>query len=407
MYRPRTFIRATAIGALVLTAAACGSDDAPAANDATSAAVTTDDTTDATPTTESAATDPEPEPTVEPPEPTDPATTVPTTTVPTTTEPEPESTCPEPAPNDAPQPAGIVAALDPAAGEYVEGITVDRSGNVYVTLIEQGQILKFAPGSSDYDVFGEIPDWELDGLGFLGLAIDDRGDIYGAVDSGESTGVWKFDCVTGAATRFPGTEDIALPNALAFDDQGNLYVTDSRPNGDEDVPPGAIWRIDSDGTVEKWLETDALAGTGAYGLGGPFGANGIAFREGTLYVAVVEKDSIVSIPILDDGTPGDVSVVAEGGFTPDGIALDAEGRIYVADPAASAIKRVALDGTVEVLAQGAADGLDLPVSLAFGIDGTRLTLYATNLASFEMFTTGVGPGLVAIDVDTPGLLPPR
>jgi sugar lactone lactonase YvrE len=407
MNRSRTFVRASAIGALVVAIAACGSDDDLAADDATTTAAPTQETvtTDAAPTTNEPETittaepAPEPEPTTES---ADPSTTA------TTSEPEPElaagSTCPEPTPNDATQPAGIVAALDPAAGEYLEGITVDRSGNIYVTLIEQGRILRFAPGSSDYEVFGEIPDWEFAGTGFLGLAVDHVGNIYGAVDSGASTGVWKFDCTTGAATRFAGTEDITIPNALTFDDQGNLYLTDSWSNGDEAAPLGAIWRIDPTGTVEKWLENDTLAGTGAFGLGSPFGANGIAYRGGTLYVAVVEKMSIVAIPILDDDTPGEIGTIVEGGVIPDGIALDAEGRIYVADVGGSAIKRVSLDGTIEVLAEGAPAGLDLPASLAFGVDGTELTLYATNLANIEAFSTGVGPAVVAVDVDTPGLL---
>ena len=189
---------------------------------------------------------------------------------------------------------------------------------MFVSLIDNDQLLKFAPGSSEYGVLAEVPDWGGSATDFLGLAVDDVGHVYGASESG----VWKFDCRTGEPTVFEGTEDIGFPNALAFDDQGNLYLSDSWSNGDRDIPFGAIWRIG-------------------------------------------------------------------------------------ADVAGSAVKRVDADGTIEVLAEGAAAGLDLNTSVAFGIGGTELTLYTVNLANIPDFSTCAGPALGAIGVDTAGQLPPR
>ncbi len=404
MNRSHGLTGAAAAVALIVATAACGGDDEPATADAVTTAITADtDATDdvaaasTTVATTTAGTEPAVESTSAP-------TTAPPTTAPPTTEPDPA--CPEPTPNEATQPAGIVAALDPAAGEFAEGVAVDRSGNVFVTLVDQGRLLKLAPGASEYEDFGVVPGFEWAGIfGLLGLAVDDAGNVYGAVHAGAATGVWRFDCRTGAATRLAGTEDIAIPNALTFDDLGNLYVTDFWSNGDEAAPLGAIWRIGPDGTVEKWLEDEALGGTGAFGLGTPAGVNGVAFGDGTVYAAVTERMSLVAIPVLDDGSPGEVSTIVDGGIIPDGIALGADGRVYVADVGGSAIRRVGLDGSIETLAEGAAAGLDLPASIAFGIGGTELTLYATNLANIEAFSTGVGPALVAIDVDTPGFVP--
>ena len=400
MIRTRTFIRAAAVGSVLVVAAACSSDEAPAATDA----ATTEPASTEPAVTEPVATEPattEPATTDSPPA-TEPATTEPVATAPPVTEPEPE--CPEPVPNEATQAAGVVAAFDPALGEYAEGVTVDQSGNVFVSLIDNGQLLKFAPGSGEYEVFGEVPDWDDSSTGFLGLAVDDIGHVYGASESG----VWKFDCRTGEPTRFDGTENIGVPNALAFDDLGNLYVSDSWSNGDRETPFGAIWRIDAGGSVEKWLESESLGGTGAFGLPvGPVGINGISFRDGTIYANVIERVSIIAIPVLDDGSPGEPTTIVEGGVIPDGMALDTEGRIYIADVGESAVKRVNADGTIEVLAEGAAAGLDLNTSVAFGIGGTERTLYTVNLANIPDLSTGVGPALVAIDVDTGGQLPPR
>ncbi len=55
--------------------------------------------------------------------------------------------------------------------------------------------------------------------------------------------------------------------------------------------------------------------------------------------------------------------------------------------------------TIEAIATGTEAGLDQPITLAFGIGGTELTLYVVNLAGVGI---GPGPALVAIDVDTPG-----
>lgn len=44
----------------------------------------------------------------------------------------------------------------------------------------------------------------------------------------------------------------------------------------------------------------------------PLGANGIAFRHNVLYVASTEKGLIAQVPVLPDGSPGALSVVAQG-----------------------------------------------------------------------------------------------
>jgi sugar lactone lactonase YvrE len=301
--------------------------------------------------------------------------------------------------------AELVATFDADAGELSEGVAVDKTGNVFVSLAPLGQLLKFAPGSSDYEVFGSIPGFTGEGAGLLGLAVDAPGNVYAAAQSTGSTGVWKFDRQTGNEALIPGTEQMTFPNSLAFDKRGNLYVTDSFTGFDGSDPLGAVYRIGRDGTVEKWVESTLLGGTGELGLG-VVGANGISYRHGTIYVANSEKFSLMTIPVLKDGSAGDISTLAQGFelFVPDGIAVDVHGGVYVAVIGLSAIKRVNPDGSIDTIAEGAGDFLDLPSSMAFGTGaGMRQTLYAVNLALVPELGTGIGPALVAIDVGVPGL----
>jgi sugar lactone lactonase YvrE len=301
--------------------------------------------------------------------------------------------------------AEIVTTFDAEAGELSEGVAVDKIGNVFVSLAPLGQVLKFAPGSSDFELFGSIPGWTGEGAGLLGLAVDAKGNVYAAAQSTGSTGVWKFDRKTGAESLIPGTDQMTFPNSLAFDKKGNLYATDSFSGGNDPDFLGAIYRIARDGTVEKWLESTLLGGTGALGPG-VVGVNGISFRQDTIYVANSEKFSVMSIQVLKDGSAGDISTLAQGFdlFIPDGIAVDVHGGIYVAVIGLSAIKRVNPDGSIDTIAEGAGDFLDLPSSLAFGTGaGMKQTLYAVNLALVPEIGTGIGPALVAIDVGVPGM----
>ena len=296
--------------------------------------------------------------------------------------------------------AEVVTLFDAETGQLSEGVAVDPRGNVFVSLAPLGQVLKFAPGSSEYEVFGSIPDWTGEGAGLLGLAVDERGNVYAAAQSTGSTGVWKFDRNTGNETLLTGTDQLTFPNSLAFDRRGNLFVTDSFSGGDAPDYLGAIYRIGRHGTVEKWVESALLGGTGELGLG-VVGANGIAYYDNTIYVANSEKFSLMAITIRSNGRAGDIETLAQGFdlFIPDGITIDAHGGVYVAVIGLSAIKRVNSDGSIDTIAEGADDFLDLPASLAFGtIAGTEQTLYAVNLALVPEIGTGIGPALVAINV---------
>ena len=304
----------------------------------------------------------------------------------------------------------------------LEGVAVDKTGNVFVTSTFTGELLKFPPGSSDFEVFATIDGWATGGqfgAGFLGLAVDATGNVYGAAQWLGSTGVYKFDRKTGDETLIAGTEQMSFPNALAFDKVGNLYVTDSNSTGVSNpvppghVPMGAIWQIDRDGVATKWLESALLGGNGGAGLATPVGANGIVHRKGVLTVANAEGFGLFTVPVLRNGSAGAITALPTTGWpvrdspfgvipaVPDGIALDVHGAIYVASVAHNGVFRVNTDGTIDELFNDPAfTVLNFPSSVAFGTGkGLKQTLYIVNLAFGPPSTPA---SLASLDVGVPG-----
>jgi sugar lactone lactonase YvrE len=292
----------------------------------------------------------------------------------------------------------VVASFDESQGQNPEGIAVDRTGALYVSVSPLGDVWRFAPGSDDPQPFAHV-DGIVPGrdFGLLGLAVDTFGNVYGAVQSAdpEANGVWRFDRGTGDATRLPGTASMGIPNGLAFDKQMNLYVTASAQ--------GVIWRIPWGGSAEIWAQGTELTGNGSLGLG--LGANGIAIQRGVLTVTNTERRTILRIPKVS-GEPGPISVLTTlpAGDNPDGVAMDVFGNAFVCLNLQNTVARITPTGSMSVVASG--DPLDFPSSVAFGTTmGERSTLFGVNFSVSELFglPSGEGPGVFSIGVGAPGM----
>ena len=270
----------------------------------------------------------------------------------------------------------VIVAFDIEAGELTEGVTVDADGNVFVSLTPLAQVVKVAAGGDTAEPFGAVTGLAEGDLGMLGVAAAPSGDIYGAVvsTSPDANGVWKFDAETGAEERVPGSESIAFPNAISFGENGDVYMTDS--------VGGSVWIAENGGSAEVWIQDPLLEGNMSLGFGIPLGANGIDVRDGVVYVGVIETASIVTIPIMDDGSAGEAALWAKlpSGNHVDGIILDAEGNVIVAAPTSNLVLRVHTDGTMDALAT-VSDGLDAPASVAYYEDADgNASIYTVNFS---------------------------
>jgi sugar lactone lactonase YvrE len=257
------------------------------------------------------------------------------------------------------------------------------------------------------------------GRGVLGLTTDPQGNVYAAfVACNSSHGVWKI-YPDGSSIHLSGSQNIETPNALTFDNRGNLYVTDSSYLVGTD--PGLVWIYrKQSGTFEIWASSVLLApipGFDPYPFPAP-GANGIAFAPPNhVYVANNEKSLILDIPVLPDGSAGDITVVAAGGppsilTAPDGLALDLDGNLYAAVPAAGlapfplspVIKIYTETGDVEAIVPpylGPSPLFDFPTSLAFGTGPLdKKSLFVVNPTSGV--TLGSGPAITQVGVGVPG-----
>ncbi len=298
-----------------------------------------------------------------------------------------------------------------------EGVAVDETGNVYVTVrAASDQVWKFSP-SGEKSILADLG---APGGGAVGLALDAAGNVY-ACRALTGSGVYRI-APDGQTVRLPGTEQIVFPNALVFDDQETLYITET-VSGDvaaKSFAPGGIWRLKKGGAAELWLRHELLTGLAPSFFPYPVGANGIVLYQGNLYVANTDQAHIVRIPVRPDGSAGQPEVWKKVEDVPesslynapafplmlDGLALDAQGNIYVAVPSRNAIVRIeAHNRSQKTVAVHPQVPLDAPVSLAFGTDKSGSeSLFITNLgmcAALIPNQTWPGPGLVKTNVPGP------
>ena len=177
-------------------------------------------------------------------------------------------------------------------------------------------------------------------------------------------------------------------NDIAADNDGNLLagVLRYRPlHGDEPVP-GELIRIDAGGKSETVAEDIIWP-------------NGIAMRpDGTILISDFSRRHVKAVP----AGGGDAEVffeLVEG--SPDGLALDSRGGLWVAGGPAGNLTRVDTDGSIDKVVDVPANFVS---SLCFAgpwLDEIQVTT-ADNLVQPEL-----GGTVLTVNLGTPGAVVPR
>jgi gluconolactonase len=216
---------------------------------------------------------------------------------------------------------------------FTEGPVWTADGRLLVVSVSRGLVVQVDPRTGRTVAVVET------GGGPNGLAEDVDGRVWVAQNGGvvvrsRSTrpvapGLQRLD---GSEVRDVVTTGLRAPNDIVEGPDGRLWFTDPGPPGDT-----AHGRVCAYGPVD---------GTVSVLLDGVDYPNGLAFGPGgdVLHVAETENGRVVRYDW--DGTAlrrsGISATLPEGG--PDGVALDADGRLYVAAPAADAVFAFEPDG---------------------------------------------------------------
>lgn len=257
---------------------------------------------------------------------------------------------------------------------FLEGPVFDDAGNLYVTDIPWGRIFRIDPQGA-WTLVAEY-DGEPNGMKFL-----DAGTL---LITDYKNGLMRLDVATGAVTPYlqrRNSERFKGVNDLIFDSAGNLYFTDQGQSGLHD-PSGRLYRLRPNGQLDLLLAN----------VPSP---NGVALSpdERVLYLGVTRGNCVWRVPLLPDGSVAKVSqfFTSYGPSGPDGLAVDAEGRVLVANPGL---------GCVWVL-----NGRAEPVEVLRGVPGSSTTNLAFGGADGRtLYVTDSTHGhILRAALDVPGL----
>ncbi|MEO9276942.1 MAG: HYR domain-containing protein, partial [Nitrososphaera sp.] len=202
---------------------------------------------------------------------------------------------------------------------FPQGVTVDSSGNVYVTDLGNRRIEKFDNSGTFLFTWGTKGSGNGQFQSPIGIAMSSDS-IY-VVDN-ELNNVQKFDLtgkfVTQWGTQGSGNGQFLLPQGIAVDPSGDVYVVDTGNN--------RIEKFDSSG---KYILTFGSSGLGDGQFLSPRGVT--ADSQGSIYVSDSGNNRIQKF--TEDGTFIQSYGVTSGvGLkTPIGLSVDKSGNIFVAD----------------------------------------------------------------------------
>jgi sugar lactone lactonase YvrE len=224
-------------------------------------------------------------------------------------------------------------------------VAVDASGNVYIANTGNGNVLMETPSGSSY-----MQNVIASGLNNPNaVAVDGSGNVYVAVTNGGTSTTGSIVILTpsggGAYAQSTlsatnGPMGLSFPQGIAVDGSGNVYISDS--------------------------------------------GNSRVLKE-TLSGGIYTQSILVSFPNL---------------LNPVGMTVDSNGNLYIAEPGSSLVLRESLQSNGDYTQSAIGTGLSSPESVA--VDGIGNVYIADkNVGALKVQTAGVNFGTAAIVTGTP------
>ncbi len=236
----------------------------------------------------------------------------------------------------------------------LSGITLDKDGYIVVTDVFENVVRKIKNGE-DTIIAGRITSKGEDGIPVGGYKDDTSlkalfSSPWGIIPFSDG---WVVSDSDNHVIRYisngkvySSENEFETPTGLAVDDKGNIYVSDTGKN--------VIYCLDKDDNISVWAE----------GFNEP---TGLFFKDGIMYVADSGNHRICMIKngemlVVSGGKEGFSNGKAENAefSSPQGIAVDDNNVIYVADTGNGAIRKIS-EGIVTTLVESS-DSKTWPVS---------------------------------------------
>lgn|SRR5450432_272956 len=240
-------------------------------------------------------------------------------------------------------------------------VAVDNLGNSYVDSISGHPIKEFDPNGKFVATFGSRGTDDGQFTFETGLAVDSQGNLY--VNDFDIVRVQKFDKSGKFLTQWP-TEQPNGPTGIAVDSKGNVYVANHLPHDHY------IQKFDSTGKlITEWGTTGT--GDGQFMADATTGLQAIAVdNHDNIYVTDSDNNRIEKFD--SDGKflaqYGGHGLKGNGQLdNPSGIAVDAQGNMYVID--ANFLQKLAPDGTFLAQWSTSVRADDLGGALFVAVDG--------------------------------------
>lgn len=195
---------------------------------------------------------------------------------------------------------------------FIEGPSFDADGNLYIVDIPFGRIFRISPDKK-WTLVVEYDGWPN------GLKIDAKGRIlvadymHGLMECDARAGKMLPILTARNSESFKGCNDLHLAK------NGDIYFTDQGQTGLHD-PTGRAYRLRPSG------ELNCLIDTG-------ISPNGLVLdpSESVLFVAMTRDNAVWRAPFMRDGSVSKVGRFCSlfGPSGPDGMTMDAAGRLFV------------------------------------------------------------------------------